>query len=413
MNEKTNSFVRDRFAEFYEKESSRIEAPTSIEHREFGFLLFKENIMIRHRSFSNVEKLRSSLRRSVPLHVYYSTAYYEMPEEDMEKKGWLGADLYFDIDADHIPTHCAKVHDKWTCSGCGFFGKGITPEKCPSCGAQSFDEKTWPCETCLESAKQETIKLINILTHDFGFSTDEVMVSFSGQRGYHVYIENEENRTMDSLDRKEIADYITGTGLEAEFHGLGKVGSRGVKTFVGPVLDDFGWRGRIAKGTYEFLRDSTKDELQHLGLNKKVVEAIIASKETILRSWQSSGPWNLVKGVGPESWKLITQEGLRSQSVKIDTVVTTDIHRLIRLANTLNGKTGLMKVAFPATQIEKFDPFSEAVAFTEGEATVIVEEAPQFRLREETFGPLKNRKVELPMAAAVLLLCKDLAEVAD
>ena len=97
----------------------------------------------------------------------------------------------------------------------------------------------------------------------------------------------------------------------------------------------------------------------------------------------------------------------------VDTVVTTDVHRLIRLTNTLHGKSGLMKVAFPTSEMEEFDPFKEAIAFKEGEATIVVEEAPQFRLGEEAFGPFKNRRVELPMAAAMLLLCKGLAEVAE
>jgi len=413
MNEKTNLFIRDRFAEFYEKESRGVEAPTSIEQREFGFLLFKGEVMIRHKSFKDVEELRSFLKKNIPSHVYYSTAYYEAPEEEMDKKGWLGADLYFDIDADHIPTKCGKTHDKWACKGCGFTGKGVTPEECPSCGGQSFDERTWPCQVCLESAKQETIKLIDMLTKDFGFSSNEVMTSFSGHRGYHVHMENLEVRRMDSMNRKEIVDYITATGLETEFHGLGRGRSRGVEAFEGPSLNDYGWRGRIAKGTYEFIKDSTRDNLEHLGLKKKTVDAIIANKDAILNSGQSSGPWNLAKGLGPESWNLILQQSLKAESAKIDTVVTTDIHRLIRLANTLHGKTGLMKVAFPTTDIEQFDPFKEAVAFKEGEATIFVNEAPQLRLGDETFGPFRNENVELPMAAAILLLCKGLAQVAE
>jgi len=413
MNEKTSKFVRDRFAEFYENESQRVAAPTSIEQREFGFLLFEGEVMIRHKCFSILEELRSFLKKSVPLHVYYSTAYYEMPEEEMEKKGWLGADMHFDIDADHIPTRCAKIHDRWTCSGCGFEGKGITPEKCPMCGGQSFDEKTWPCEACLESAKQETVKLVDMLTQDFGFSTDEIVVSFSGHRGYHVHVENNEIRELDSIARKEIADYITGTGLEARFHGVEKIGGRGLRTMAGPRLSDSGWRGRIAEGTYEFLKESSRDDLQRLGLKRKVVDAVITNNDAIMRSWKSSGPWNLIRGVGPEGWKVIMQKGVEIQSVKIDTVVTTDIHRLIRLANTLNGKTGLMKVTFPVKSIEEFDPFKEAIAFKEGRATVTVDEAPHFRLGEETFGPFKNQRVELPTAPAVFLLCKDFAQVAE
>jgi DNA primase small subunit len=411
MNAKTKAFVRDKFHQFYDRDSYRIEAPSAIERREFGVILFNGSVMVRHKGVSDAEELISFLARNVPLHAYYSTAYYESPEEKMESKGWLGADLYFDIDADHIPTDCGKVHDKWTCKGCGFSGKGVAPEACPVCKGRSFDEKTWPCEVCLESAKQETVKLVGMLTADFGFALNDVIVSFSGHRGYHVHVEREEIREMDSMGRKEIVDYITGTGLEAEFHGLkGATQRRGVLS--GPRLDDFGWRGRIAKGVSEFLKNSSRDELVSLGLKKRVVDAMIGNNALILKSWDSGGPWNLVKGVGPENWKTIIRKSSKTQSASVDTVVTTDVHRLIRLTNSLHGKTGLMKVEFSTPDIGRFDPFKEAVAFKEGEATIVVEEAPEFRLGEESFGPFRDERVELPMAAAVLLLCKGLAEVA-
>mgnify|MGYP000002778299 CR=1 FL=1 len=404
------SFIRGKFAEFYETESDRIRAPDLIERREFGFLLFGEKIMIRHKSFKKVEDLRRFLKETVPLHVYYSTAYYENPEGSMEEKGWIGADLYFDIDADHIPTPCGKIHDRWRCGTCGFSGRGTPPERCPICGNRGFEEKTWPCEVCLESARLETIKLLDILTEDFGFAPNEIKTSFSGHRGYHVNVENEEIRTLDSTSRKEIVDYITGVGLDAQFHGLGRSGTR-AGVIVGPHLGDAGWRGRIARGVYEFLLKATREDLEEIGLKRKVINAIISNRELILKSWDSSGPWGIIRGVGLESWRTIIEQGIKTQSTRIDTVVTTDIHRLIRLSNTLHGKTGLLKVEFPAKEIENFDPFKEAIAFTRGEVTVFVEEAPEFRLGDETFGPFRRVKVELPMAAALLLLCKGLAEV--
>jgi hypothetical protein len=52
-----------------------------------------------------------------------------------------------------------------------------------------------------------------------------------------------------------------------------------------------------------------------------------------------------------------------------------------------------------------------AVAFKEGAAKVVVKEAPQFRLSGETFGPFKDATVELPTAAAVLLILKGRAQV--
>jgi len=406
-------FVRDKFAEYYERCFSFIQPPTSIERREFGFLLLKERVMLRHKSFKGVNALRSFLKTVVPSDVYYSSAYYERPEEEMRGKGWLGADLIFDIDADHIPTPCAKVHDTWACSSCGAVGRGESPGKCPSCGEQKFDEKTWPCGVCLESAKAETMKLIDVLTKDFGFSSEELKVAFSGHRGYHVHVESEEIRALDSMARKEIVDYVLGIGLETSFHGLEERGEMKSRILAGPDLYDLGWRGRIARGTYDFLLTATPEELEKVGLKKKVIDLIIQHKEALLESWKEKGPWGIIKGIGVESWRKIAEYGVGKQSVKIDTVVTTDIHRLIRLTNTLHGKTGLKKIEVPITGIEYFDPFKSAVTFKEGTVTVFVSEAPEFRLGDEIYGPYKGQKIELPTAAALLLLCKGAARVME
>jgi hypothetical protein len=77
----------------------------------------------------------------------------------------------------------------------------------------------------------------------------------------------------------------------------------------------------------------------------------------------------------------------------------------------LHGKTGLKKVNFPHSHIRDFDPFKEAVAFKRGAAKIFVHDAPEFRLGDSTFGPYKDQKVELPTAAALLLVCKGRAEV--
>ncbi len=405
----TPAFVQSKFAEYYRQNSGRVEAPPSIERREFGFFLLKEAIMARHRGFASVEELRSALEHTVPAHAYYSTAYYETPEAKMEEKGWLGADLYFDIDADHIPTACGKTHDSWTCKNCGSAGKGPSPAKCPKCGGERFDTRTWACEVCLETAKTETGKLVDFLTSDFGFSSAEVHVSFSGHRGYHVNVDHEGVRQLDSVARMEIVDYVTGTGLEPKLYGLGFGRSR---ILEGPALEDHGWRGRIAKGSFEFFEEATEEKLKPV-VKKKAVEAIMGGKDAIAKAWGKKSPWGAVKGVSPEDWKAIVQRGVEGQGAKIDTVVTTDIHRLIRLAGTLHGKTGFLKVAFPTDELERFDPLKSAVAFKRGEATIFVEEAPQFRIGDEAFGPYAKERVDLPLAAAMYLLCKGAARVVD
>lgn len=405
------SFIREMFSKFYSESSDKIEAPKSIENREFGFTLFKENVMVRHKSFSRAEDLRDFIRKSVPSNVYYSSAYYSMPEAKMDEKGWLGSDLFFDIDADHIPTKCNKEHDSWTCKNCGLKGKGRAPEKCPNCGNESFEEKTWPCKICLEAAKLETIKLIDILLEDLGFSADEIKCSFSGHRGYHICIESDDVLGLDTFARKEIVDYVTGTGIDVTLHGLNEVRSGGSRIITGPSLGDAGWRGRAARGTYDFLLTATIEDLRDLGLRGDVAMEIVEKRDAILESWRGSGPWRIISGLGIKSWEKIILRGLSLQSAKVDTVVTVDVHRLIRLPGTLHGKTGLLKVSFPASRIEEFDPLREAVAFKGGEVKVYVEEAPELRFGDEVFGPFERQFAALPTQAALFLLCKGAAKV--
>lgn len=412
MNEASRDFVYGKFSEFYSDPSTVIPSPASLGQRELGFLLFKERIMLRHQIFARINDLKLFLGDRAPSDVYRSCAYYENPSAEMDKKGWLGADLVFDIDADHIPTSCDKLHDEWTCAKCGFSGKGITPEACPACEGQKFDAKTWPCEVCLESAKEETIKLIDMLSVDFGFSDSEVSVFFSGHRGYHVHVENEAVKTLDTMARKEIVDYITGLGLSVLGGDEAKGRSAKRRRARSFSLHDFGWNRRLKLGLRNFILNATKEDLIDAGV-KGNSAVILRNKELILKRCIEEGRLSSVKGVSVGTWKRLAEYVKDLESSKIDTVVTTDTHRLIRMNGTLHGKTGLRKVEFPVTHLADFNPFEEAVAFKEGAVKVSVSDAPKFRLGGSVLGPYKRQTVEVPTAAAVLLICRGRAEVAN
>jgi DNA primase small subunit len=361
--------------------------------------------MLRHTGFETEDELKTSLASIVPSDAYYSSAYYERPKASMNEKGWLGADLIFDIDADHIPTPCEKIHDSWVCSNCSFAGKGPSPEKCPACGEARFDAKTWICDVCLESAKSETIKLMEMLTEDFGFADSEIKVYFSGNRGYHVHVESENVKLLDSLARKEIVDYIIGLGFKTELH---RVIDKG-RVLIDP--DAGGWNQRVVKGLERFIGRAPAAEMEATGLNKRAVRLLDKNREKLLESLRKNKNLN-VKGVNLGNWKTVIEWIANQQSAKIDTVVTTDIHRLIRLAGSLHGKTGLMKAEASLSSFDEFDPLKEAVVFKDGQVTVDVTEAPEFRIGDRVYGPFKNAaQVELPTAAALFLCCRGAAKV--
>jgi DNA primase small subunit len=412
MNLKSISFVQKMFRDYYMRDYTLGNSLLMIDKREFGFFLF-EGWMLRHKSFKHSDELKEFLQSSVPSDAYCSCAYYEDPEADMDRKGWLGADLVFDIDADHIPTPCDKVHDKWVCGVCGLAGKGFTPSKCPVCGGEKFEVSTWPCEVCLNSAKIEAEKLLDMLMQDFGFSKKDIRVFFSGHRGYHVHVESEAVRTLDAIARKEIVDYVSGLGLDVFFHGLSKKSLRETPSSQVSPLGEFGWRKRLALGMQNFILNAKGENLKEIGIKKKIAETILQNRDVILKNWLNRGAWGAVRGIGFETWRKIAKHSSKLQSAKIDTVVTTDIHRLIRLAGTLHGKTGLKKVEFPVSAIDDFDPFKDAVAFKSGTVTVFVSDAPEFRVGDEVFGPYRKQRVELPTAAAMLLVCKGRAEVIE
>ncbi len=407
--EASREFVYQKFAEYYQDPSTVIPAVSEPEQREFGYLMFKERFMVRHRSFAEFKSLRATLAETVPSDVYHSCAYYENPDYDMDKKHWIGSDLVFDIDADHIPTSCNKIHDEFRCVKCGFEGRGITPEVCPCCEAIKFETKIWACDLCIQSTRDEATKLLDMLENDFGFSQDELQVYFSGHRGYHVHIENEAVRSLDAMARKEIVDYVTGLGINILDKEVEERRGRRKAPAKKFILHDFGWNRRLKVGMQEFLLNATKEDLKEAGIKNN---ALLRNKETIIKRAISEGRWESINDVSVQTWLKLAEYIKQTQSSKIDTVVTTDIHRLIRMNGTLHGKTGLKKVEFPAKDLQTFDPFTGAVAFKKGTAKVLVSDAPEFRLSGETLGPYKNQTVELPTAAAVMLICKRRAEVA-
>jgi len=389
------SVVRQRFQEFYMNVRSPLFLPNGAPQREYGFLLFKEKFMVRHRSFKTSEAVIQAIRDLVPKHVYYSTAYYANPTAPMDEKGWSGADLVFDIDADHLETPCKKIHDTWTCKQCGNAGRGTAIKPCPKCKSEKIEEETWLCEQCLQQAKEETLKLLEKLTTigpDVGIEPGNVKVFFSGHRGYHVHVISKDLSVLTEDGRKEIVDYVLGLGFDPDSHlKIKRVSSftdPGIfgttQVIAGPRAEDPGWRGKIAMGVYEdkSLTESDRDKfLERPG-------------------------WSLL---GSTKSKSVLVKAADRWTAFIDTVVTTDTHRLIRLPGTLNGHTGLLAASVKLENLDDFDPFIEAVAFKR-KMKIHVKEAPAFKLGGEKLGPFHNESVEVPEAAAILLLCKHRAE---
>ena len=289
MDQATVAFLKKAFREFYFHSAQKVESPTRIEEREFGYVPFNGG-MIRHLSFESQGELIAELMKQVPSSVYCSNATYSFPTLPMEEKGWQGAELIFDIDADSIPTSCKARHNRWYCQNCYREGRLPRPAGCPYCKKATTTEVHWTCESCLAATKEHTFRLMDFLTKDFGVLEKKVRVYFSGSRGYHINIQDERFEALDSQARAEIANYVRGTGLDLR---------TGLNTTPADLrTESHGWtrRVRLSLSSSELTPSTSRARIAQRVLNQ-TVHANIAL---------------------------------------IDQSVTTDVHRIFRMPGTLH-----------------------------------------------------------------------------
>ncbi|EQD47049.1 DNA primase small subunit, partial [mine drainage metagenome] len=176
----TLEWARERFARYYQ--GRRIDLPPRFARREFAWFQFAtESSMRRHVAWRSADAFQRFVQQEVPRHLYYSTAYYRVPDHPkMAEKEWQGADLVFDLDADHL--------------------RGAAD--------QTYAEQ-------LVHVKAGLLRLLDdFLFGDFGVDPDATEISFSGGRGYHVKVRSEGLLSLNSPERRDLVDYILGTGVD-------------------------------------------------------------------------------------------------------------------------------------------------------------------------------------------------------
>ncbi len=379
------NFLKTKFRSYYLHPS--IEFPKRFDRREYAFILFGEGTMHRHISFSSKENLLAYLHLKSPAHVYYSSAYYRNPSAGtMKEKEWMGADLIFDMDADHIA------------------------------GASKMTY-----EEMLLKVKEELKKLLSFLMDDFGFRKRDIRIYFSGGRGYHCHVSHPDVIHLGSQERREIVDYITGRGLNIK--EIVRERSIQREYFADKTLEinpnKGGWEGRIARGIIDFLKEISEMDrnkaievlMEMDGVGEKTASSLYDSltEERIRR---------LENGKMDQSteFRRIAQPLIKKLSVSMhgstDEPVTADIKRLIRLPGSLHGKTGLKVTAVDIEKIDEFNPLRDAVVFGEEIIKVEVKRAVEIKMMDNEFK-LEKGVHELPEYLAVFLVARKMGEVSQ
>jgi len=375
MNPATTEFLRQRFTEYYRK--AVLVAPPSLVQREWGFILFSPQAdvrMRRHIGFSDRGEMESYIQNLIPQHTYFSTAYYEKPDAGtMADKGWSGADLIFDLDADHIV-------------------RG-------------------PYDQMLARVKEETEKLIAILTGEFGMDKKAIALVFSGGRGYHVHVRDLAFRSWGSSERRELIDYVCGIGIDP------------AAMLTGKTVPEQGWHRRFRETLLEYLRwigtlpgeEATAHLTSMEGIGKDSAAQFLKKRDEIIREIEQRPTGMILKN---RVLGIITgqQEGefrkrLLSRAALADEPVTTDTKRLIRMPTSLHGGSGMRVQPLELRDLHDFDPLTDAVVF--GTRDVKVDQ--KFPLKMPMLGStyeLQKGINTVPEAVAVFLCCRGTAEIA-
>ncbi|MFX0020638.1 MAG: DNA primase small subunit domain-containing protein [Promethearchaeota archaeon] len=427
MNLKSSIFLKRLFRAYYQKYKDKIPIVNSYKQREFAFIPWDKEIMIRHIGIESQDNFKDYLidKDKTPRHLFSSGAIYSQPAmPEMKLKGYQGCDLIIDIDVDHFYTPCKEDHDIWLCKACGKSGKGMI-RKCPNCDQLKISTLSWLCDSCLNIAKKEIIKLIhNFLIPDFGITKDQIEVAFSGHRGYHLKVENNKIRNLTSEERRELVDYFTGANLSFEILGLKERSG----SIFGFSKKSIGWPSKII---LEFEKLLTKPDMviEHFLIENKFTRnqiiSFINSKELLLnnitkyegRAWSIDGFHDL------KQWKKFLNGIIKTIGIEIDEPVTIDVHRLIRYPGSLHGKTGFRVQQIELNQLKDFYPLDEnnekldPIVFKVGKKItqkleITEQEVPLTKIKGEEYGPYhKGEKVEIPHHIAVFLLCKEVAKI--
>jgi DNA primase small subunit len=348
--------------------------------------------MVRHLSFNRRRDFFDFLEKKVPRHVYYSSAYYQVPGAPrMQDKKWMGAELIFDLDSDHIADA-----DK-----------------------MSYAES-------LEKVKIEFRKLVlEFLMEDFGFSEKFLELYFSGGRGYHCHVKDPAVFDLDSSERGELVDYITGKGLQDSlvFHDYVTKKRRYGKRYYAadrslhmPPPGERGWKGRISRGVIDIVNeikscDDPVERLQRYGVKKKDAERLVVELSVERMKRIKEGFLDQSKTIR----RFFLNSALRKTAVALsagetDEPVTCDVKRLIRLPFSLHGKTGLKVVRVGIDELEDFNPLRDAVVFDDEPVEVELYESFSINMKDKEFSLKKGMNV-VPMYLAVFLVGGGKAEV--
>ncbi|MGB1484839.1 MAG: DNA primase small subunit domain-containing protein [Poseidonia sp.] len=335
-----------RFGQYYQ--NATLWSPPRIKTREWMFIPFGGAPPLRHKSFSDIQQVKSFLSQRAMHSCFYSTAYWRRPYElKMADKLWQGADLIFDLDGDHLP--------------------GVTDRDFPG---------------MLEVIQDQAWALWNdFLEPEFGFSEDHLQVTFSGHRGFHLHYRDPRLFHLDSEARRELVSHIRGEGVDVQ-GGLARYHDRDAKGWTQRIRDgmdamiatlrsinrgDDGSSGELRRleAALQSLQDREGNTSQRSATAIKRLAELMDHDNRVQRL--KEGKFELLGNYQTLFLNLLKADAsvVLGSAGETDEVVTIDVRRQIRWPTSLHGKSGMRVSEFPLARLDPdsttaYNPLNEA-----------------------------------------------------
>lgn len=350
-----------------------------VPRREFALLGF-DGFMTRHQAFNTVEEVCKRASEDYPVALYASLSLYLDPAARNPKNTNRGLNC-------QECGHSWKEEERFK----GSTLRAVCPECHTVCGRQDTTKKDRRGQDLafdidygdipntadmsptqqLGAAARSTYNLYQLLTNDFGISSEDILITFSGGKGFHVRVMGEEYLNLSEKARKSLISYVSGYDFKpTDFIKVTAMGMGGNTWSLKPHKG--GWVLRfnnsvsyfltLSKGNYEDFKKMVHmhwpwhEDKKNYGKKKNLpseqvmtgfYEACKEHADSILKG----GDIRQMKDTNAK--RLLSVSLARARNLHasfVDRVVTADKARILRIPGSLHGKKGMVCCKVPSPE---------------------------------------------------------------
>ena len=248
----------------------------------------------------------------------------------------------------------------------------------------------------IEIMRLKTKYLVDRFLLDLGFKEEDMMVDFSGNKGFHITFESEEYAYLDQADRRQIIGYIVGDKLD--------------RSLILPdsKIRHYGWNKQVVHFLNNILLNSTKDNLERYFTKSyaKKINSLLADPAVVARLQAGS----LVDFDLNALKKAVMKEHAINVKSIVDKGCTTDKHRIFRVPGSLHAKRGLPSVRLDMFQLDSVELIIDEIMRVAGEDEVEVNLLNDVEInfpRKKSFEKGKHTMPRYEALCAIVEDCKN------